>query len=85
MKLNIATPKKSFPSVEVKEVTLPTEEKGEIVILPGHARMLSRLGVGTLTYQSSSEQKQLSISNGVVEVKEDQITVLADEAEWKNS
>lgn len=79
MKLHISTPEKKFPLIESDEITLPTEN-GEIVILPGHARLVSKLGTGTLSYRHGSHHKQISISRGVVEVKEEQVTVLADEA-----
>lgn len=78
MKLEIATPDKSFPAVEIHSVTLPTE-KGEAMILPGHAPLISRLGVGTLRYESASESKTLSITQGVVHVLHDHIVVLCDE------
>jgi F-type H+-transporting ATPase subunit epsilon len=78
MKLDIATPKKSFPTVEVDQIVLPTL-KGEIMILPGHAHLVSSLGKGTLTYQSRAETKSLSVNAGVVEVKNDHVIVLSDE------
>ncbi len=78
MKLNIATPEKSLPTLEVEEVVIPTVA-GETMILPGHARLVSQLGEGSLHYRSASESKSFSIKGGVVEVHHEHILVLCDE------
>lgn len=80
MQLYLATPTQSFPAVEVQEVTLPTAT-GEIVILPGHAPLFAGLESGNLVYRSPSGTKTFAVGKGVVEVKQDQITVLADEVQ----
>ncbi|MFO1518244.1 MAG: F0F1 ATP synthase subunit epsilon [bacterium] len=79
MKLDIATPDKSLPTLEVEEVTLPTVE-GEAMILPGHARMVSQLVEGVLSYRSRSETKSFPVKEGFLEVYDDHIIVLCDEA-----
>jgi F-type H+-transporting ATPase subunit epsilon len=80
MKLDIATPEKSLPTLEVEEVTVPTVE-GEAMILPGHARLLSQLGEGTFSYRSGAETKRFSVKGGVVEVMDDHVLVLCDQAD----
>ena len=79
MKLEIATPDQSLPMVEVQEVTVPTVA-GETMILPGHARMVSELAEGKVSYGSGSDSKSFSVQGGVVEVKEDRVVVLCDQA-----
>ena len=74
MKLEISTPNKSIAAQEVSQVTLPTE-KGEAMILPGHAHLVTRLGSGTLSIQGKGENKTFEISGGVAEVKNDHIVV----------
>jgi F-type H+-transporting ATPase subunit epsilon len=79
MKLDIATPDQSLPTIEVQEVTVPTVA-GEAMILPGHARMVSELAEGKVSYRGS-DSKTFSIQGGVMEVKEDRVVVLCDQAE----
>src|SRR4029453_17505150 len=80
MKLDLATPEKSLPTVEVEELTAPTV-CGETTVLPGHARLVSGLAEGTLSYRSSSGSKRFAVKGGVLEVKDDHILVLCDEME----
>lgn len=77
MKLEISTPNKSIAPQEVSQVLLPTE-KGEALILPGHAYMIARLGPGTLSFQGKNENKSFAISGGVAQVKNDHIIVTCD-------
>ena len=78
MKLEISTFNKSIAPVEVSQVSIPTE-KGETLILPGHAPMISRLGEGTLSYQSKGENKSFQIAGGTLEVSNDSIIVACDQ------
>jgi len=78
--LSLLTPQKSFLKLEVSDVTLPTE-KGQLMVLPGHARLVGKLMQGSLSCRLAHEQKQFDISGGVFEIKQDEITVLADQAE----
>ena len=80
MKLDLATPQKSLATLEVEEVTLPTVY-GEAMILPGHARLVSELVPGTLSYRSRTDSKSFPIGAGFVEVKHDHVVVLCDEAD----
>jgi len=80
MKLDLATPEKSRPTVEVHELTAPTA-CGETTILPGHARLLSELAEGILSYRTGSGTERLAVKGGVLEVKDDHILVLCDEME----
>ena len=78
MKLHLSTPQKTFPAVEVNELTLSTE-KGEVVVLPGHARMLCRIVPGKLSYRNQSESKSFQIGVGPLEIFEGELSVLTDE------
>jgi F-type H+-transporting ATPase subunit epsilon len=66
----------------VVEVTLPGAG-GCLGILPGHAPLITELGIGELTYRakSSSEPGHLAIISGFAEVLGDRVTVLAETAE----
>ncbi len=77
MKIEISTPTKSIPPQEVSQVLIPTE-KGEAMILPGHATMITRLGAGTLSFQSKNETKSFEITGGTAEIENDHIIVACD-------
>jgi len=54
MQLVIVTPERQLLSFEVSEVTLPGAE-GELGVLPGHAPLITELGIGELTYRGAHE------------------------------
>ncbi len=78
--LEVATPERLFVNEQVSEAELPGKE-GYMGILPGHAPLLSMLGEGTLTYKSGAGEHKLKINGGFVEIFEDHVRVLADNAE----
>ncbi len=82
LKLSIVTPNRRVVGpVEVNSVTLPGT-LGEMTILPGHARLLSTMGTGVLSFEEKSGQKNTAaVSFGFVEVDNDKVTVLADTLE----
>jgi len=55
MQLVIVTPERQLLSFEVSEVTLPGAE-GELGVLPGHAPLITELGIGELTYRGAYER-----------------------------
>ncbi len=79
MKLSIVTPEKPVASEEVDEVTVPGA-LGEFGVLPGHTTFLTQMGEGTLTYKKGGQSCTLQISGGFCEVREDVVTLLADQA-----
>ncbi|MEW6057931.1 MAG: ATP synthase F1 subunit epsilon [Bdellovibrionota bacterium] len=80
--LSIVTPdRRVVGPVPVKSVTLPGE-KGEMTVLPGHARLLSTMNTGILVFELDSGKKEVAaVSSGFVEVSQDKVTVLADTLE----
>jgi F-type H+-transporting ATPase subunit epsilon len=55
--------------------------EGEMGILPNHAPLLSTLKLGVLIVRYQGDEKDFTISGGVIEVQPDLVTVLADSAE----
>jgi len=55
MQLVIVTPERQLLSFEVSEVTLPGAD-GELGVLPGHAPLITELGIGELTYRGAYER-----------------------------
>lgn len=80
MELVIVTPTRQLVRASTKEVTLPGAN-GYLGILPGHAPLMTELGIGELTYQGAAQGAPLSIVRGFAEVLPDRVTVLAETAE----
>jgi F-type H+-transporting ATPase subunit epsilon len=82
IELIIVTPERQLLRESVVEVTLPGAE-GQLGVLPGHAPLITELGIGELSYQAkdSSESAPVAIISGFAEVLGDRVTVLAETAE----
>jgi F-type H+-transporting ATPase subunit epsilon len=81
MRLEVVTPSRRLLDEEVDEIQLPGS-LGALGILPGHAPLLSGLGIGELSFRQGSTSKRMAIKWGFVEVSSDYVKVLADLAEW---
>ena len=77
--LEIVTPEACLFSGVVDQVFVPGID-GVIGILPGHAPLLSELGIGIIEYTSSEKHTRLYCSNGFVEVLGARVSVLAEVA-----
>lgn len=82
IELIIVTPERQLLRETVVETTLPGAD-GCLGILPGHAPLITELGVGELTYRTkgASDAGHLAIISGFAEVLGDRVTVLAETAE----
>ena len=78
--LEVATPARLVVSESVDEAIVPGLE-GYFGVLPGHAPLLSTLGIGELTYRIGRAEHHLAVSGGFAEVRRDKVIVLADRAE----
>lgn len=64
----------------VDYVEVPGKE-GYMGILPGHAPLLSELGMGTLFYRKGGQSEYFAVLGGFVEVLPGRVIVLADACE----
>ncbi len=82
IQLIVVTPERQLLQETVVEVTIPGLD-GELGILPGHAPLITELGIGELRYRTSASggTVPLSILRGFAEVLPDRVTVLAETAE----
>jgi F-type H+-transporting ATPase subunit epsilon len=64
----------------VDMVVAPGSE-GEMGILPNHAPLLAQLAYGILRLRQGGEEQAFAIAGGVLEVRPDGVTVLADVGE----
>lgn len=77
MKLRIITPKKGETVIEASKVFFPGTE-GSFEVLRGHAPMIAALSSGVIRWDDDSSNT-FAITSGFVEVKEDILTVVAQQ------
>jgi F-type H+-transporting ATPase subunit epsilon len=80
IELVIVTPTRQLLRSRAMEVTLPGAN-GYLGILPGHAPLMTELGIGELTYHGAAQGEPISVIRGFAEVLPDRVTVLAETAE----
>jgi F-type H+-transporting ATPase subunit epsilon len=82
IELIVVTPERQIIREKVVEVVIPGLD-GQLGILPGHAPLITELGIGEMHYRSSASANPvpLAIISGFAEVLPDRVTVLAETAE----
>ena len=80
IELEVVTPERHVLSESVQSVEMPGKD-GYLGILPGHAPLITELGVGVLTYHKGAEVRYLTVMQGYAEVLPDRVIVLADLSE----
>ena len=80
IKFKIVTPEKTVYEDSVDQLTLPTQE-GEITVMANHIPLIAVLQAGELVAKKGGEEIAMAVSGGMVEVRRNEITILADTAE----
>ena len=81
IQLVVVTPVRQLLSESVTEVQLPGAD-GYLGVLPGHAPLITELGIGELTYRTTGGQTGLlAVIRGFAEVLPERVSVLAETAE----
>jgi F-type H+-transporting ATPase subunit epsilon len=82
IELIVVTPERQLLRESVVEVAIPGLN-GQLGILPGHAPLMTGLGIGELSYRvsTSSQPILMAVVSGFAEVLPDRVTVLAETAE----
>jgi F-type H+-transporting ATPase subunit epsilon len=78
--LEIVTPEKMVVRDLAEEMQIPGKN-GYLGILPGHAPLITELGVGEITYRAGSVTHALAVAWGFAEVLPDKVTILAQTSE----
>ena len=78
--LDIVTPERGVVSEAVDELILPGSE-ADFGVRPGHAPLLTALGVGAIEYRKGREVFYLAVSWGFAEILPGQVAILAETAE----
>ena len=63
------------------DIVVAPGSEGEMGILPNHAPLLAQLAYGILRLRKGGEEQAFAIAGGVLEVRPDGVTVLADVGE----
>ncbi|MGA2357006.1 MAG: F0F1 ATP synthase subunit epsilon [Terriglobales bacterium] len=78
--LEIVTPTRLLVKEAAEEAQIPGAT-GYLGILPGHAPLITELGVGEITYKAGGTTHTLAVAWGFAEVLPDKVTILAEAAE----
>jgi F-type H+-transporting ATPase subunit epsilon len=78
--LEIVTPERLVVRDRVEEMQLPGRD-GYLGILPGHAPLITELGIGQISYRENGRARYLAVAWGFAEVLPDRVSVLAETAE----
>jgi len=80
LQVQIMTPDRIFLKEQAEEIILPTNT-GQIGILKNHAPIITALDIGVMLIRSNNEWTPIALMGGFALVKQNQITVLVNEAE----
>lgn len=78
--LEIVTPDKLVVNEVAEEAQIPGKN-GYLGILPGHAPLITELGVGEISYRTPGGTRYLAVAWGFAEVLPEKVTILAESAE----
>ena len=78
--LEIVTPARLVVRDRVEEMQIPGRN-GYLGILPGHAPLITELGIGQIRYRENGRSRCLAVAWGFAEVLPDRVSILAETAE----
>ena len=76
---SIVTPEKAVFETEADAVTVYAFD-GEVGIMPGHAPLVAKVGLGQVTVFIGNEERKLVVDGGFLQVNDDKVTVLTTRA-----
>ena len=76
----IVTPDRQVVKDVAEEMEIPGRD-GYLGILPGHAPLITELGVGEITYRNANVTHRFAVAWGFAEVLPNKVTILAETAE----
>ncbi|RSK54241.1 F0F1 ATP synthase subunit epsilon [Bacillus canaveralius] len=80
IKVSVVTPDGPVYESDVEMVSTKAQS-GELGILPGHIPMVAPLQIGAVRLKNSGKMDFVAVSGGFLEVRPDQVTILAQSAE----
>ena len=76
----IMTPDRVFWNQSAEEIILPTNT-GQMGVLKNHAPLITALDIGVMLIRANNEWMSVALMGGFALVKQNQVTVLVNEAE----
>lgn len=80
LKVNIVTPDGPVYDADIEMVSVRAES-GELGILPGHIPTVAPLKIAAVRLKKDGQTELVAVSGGIVEVRPDHVTILAQTAE----
>jgi len=80
IELQVVTPQRHVLQETVLAIEIPGKE-GYLGVLPGHAPLITELGIGILAYRTAAAMRYLTIVEGYAEILPDRVIVLAEISE----
>lgn len=80
LQVRIMTPDRIFWNEQAEEVILPTNT-GQMGVLKDHAPLMTALDIGVMLIRSRKEWTSVALLGGFALVKQNQVTVLVNQAE----
>ncbi|MFC4321910.1 F0F1 ATP synthase subunit epsilon [Litchfieldia salsa] len=80
VKVSVVTPDGPVYEADV-EMVVTRAQSGELGILPGHIPMVAPLQIGVVRMKKATNTELVAVSGGFLEVRPDQVTILAQTAE----
>ncbi|WP_066059968.1 F0F1 ATP synthase subunit epsilon [Robertmurraya korlensis] len=84
IKVSVVTPDGPVYESEVEMVSTKAQS-GELGILPGHIPMVAPLQIGSVRLKNGAKTEYVAVSGGLLEVRPDQVSILAQSAEVSDS
>ncbi|MFY4775237.1 F0F1 ATP synthase subunit epsilon [Metabacillus sp. RGM 3146] len=78
--VNVVTPDGPVYEAQVEMVSVKAQS-GELGILPGHVPMVAPLEIGAVRLKKDGATELVAVSGGFIEVRQDNVTILAQAAE----
>ncbi|MBT5472542.1 MAG: ATP synthase F1 subunit epsilon, partial [Nitrospina sp.] len=83
LELDIVSPERLLVTEKVDQVNIPGTE-GDMGILPNHAPIISTLRPGSISYEVGGKLTTLVVTGGFMEVADNRVIILAENAEFAN-
>ncbi len=80
---NILTPEKTIYDGDIDFVVVQAYD-GELGFLPGHAPLISELGIGEIRLRDKTSTDYLIVEGGIVEIRDNKLIILAENALTKD-
>nr|AOC61397.1 CF1 epsilon subunit of ATP synthase [Rhexinema sarcinoideum] len=84
LQICILTPDKVFWNQEAEEIIVPTNT-GQMGVLTNHAPIITALDIGIMSIRTQKEWTSIALMGGFALVKQNQVTVLVNSAESKET